>query len=168
MSKMRIVKRIICTVVATSVLIAALQASAAETLSDILHKSKWDGFTGTWVDAETRGTHFKMTVAWKLKNWVIEITTKDSDKETVNLMGVDQNTGGIFHMGADSNGFSSLGKWTVDNEGDAVQSILYGGPNGQKGAFSVRYHFEDKDTITITVELAQPIKFKVIRAKPEK
>ena len=68
-------------------------------------------------------------------------------------------------MGADSGGTSSLGKWEVEESGDAVLGILYTTADGQEGAMSIRFHKEGKDAVSMTIELPQPIRVKLIRAK---
>ena len=144
--------------------VTAPAANAAEKLSDVLREAKWDGIVGTWVDADTKGEAYKVTYAWKIEDRVIEISTKYGGKETVALMGVNGKTGDVYHMGADSDGTSSLGKWELEDNGDAVLGIVYTSGDGQEGALSIRHHQEDKDTVVVTIELPEPIKFKLIRS----
>ncbi len=80
-------------------------------------------------------------------------------------MGVNAKTGKIFLMGADSDGGSYLGEWNVDNNEDAVLGIGFTSPDGQEGLLSIRHQMENKDTMLVTVELPQPITFKMIRSK---
>lgn len=87
------------------------------------------------------------------------------EQRSVALMGVNGKTGEVFHMGADSDGTSSLGKWEVDESGDAVLGILYTTADGQEGALNIRFHKEEMDAVTMTIELPQPIRVKLIRAK---
>ena len=109
-----------------------------------------------------------MTYAWKIKDRVIETRTKERHKESVALMCVNAKNGAVFHMSVDSLGSSAIGEWKVDDKGDAVPGMLYTGPDGRGGFLSVRYHFDDQNTITMTVELPQPIAIKIIREKPKK
>ena len=88
-------------------------------MGEVLRESKLDRLVGTWVDEGTKGVAFKATFAWKIKDRVIEITTKEGSKESVALMGVNAKNGEVFHLGADSDGGSSLGKWTVNEDGSA-------------------------------------------------
>ncbi|MEO2049375.1 MAG: hypothetical protein ABGX16_22690 [Pirellulales bacterium] len=156
---------IFCVLVSSLLLTANSHASAAEKLSDILLEAKWDGIIGTWVDADTKGATVNATYAWKIKDRVIEVTTKQGNQETAALMGVNGKTGAVFHMGADSDGTSSLGEWKVEDNGDAVLGIVFTSGDGEDGALSIRHHRVDKDTILVTIELPQPIQFKLIRAK---
>ena len=105
---MRNIKLQVGTLIATLLLTPASQASAGEKLSDILRDSNWEGIIGTWVDAESKGAAFKAKYAWKIKDRVIEITTKDANRESVALMGVNGKTGEVFHMGVDGEGTSSF------------------------------------------------------------
>ncbi len=162
------VKLSICCILFATLLLAASLGSAAEKLSDILSKSKWSGIIGTWVEPATKNT---TTFAWKIKNQVIEITTKEKANESVALMGVNAKTGEVFHMGADSDGTAVLGNWKFENE-DAVLGLLFTSGDGQEGALSIRYHREDADTLTASVEfpgIAEPIaRLKMIRSKSKK
>jgi hypothetical protein len=143
------------------------QITAADKLSDVLRESKWDGIIGTWVDPETKGERHKSTYGWKIKDRVIEIVSRQGAVEHVSLMGVNGKTGDVFHMGASSDGTSALGKWDLDGDGDAVLQMVFTSGDGQEGALTVRHHLEDADTIIVTVELPQPIRWKLIRVKPK-
>ena len=143
----------------------AATSTAADTLKDKLRESGWDGIIGTWVDADTQGTSAKVSYAWKIEERVIEVTSKMAERTTVALMGVNGKTGEVFHMGADSDGTSSLGKWEVEDSGDAVLGILYTTVDGQEGGMSIRFHKQGKDAVTMTIELPQPIRVKLVRAK---
>jgi len=150
-----------------TILLSTSPLTAAEKLSDILRNLQWDGIIGTWVDAETNGQVAKVTYSWKIKDRVIEVTSKGNELETVALMGVNAKNGEVFHLGADSAGGSSLGKWELADNGDAVLELLFTGGDGEQGVMTIRHHREDKDTIIVTFELPDPIKFKMIRAKDE-
>jgi len=72
-----------------------------------------------------------------------------------------------FTWGADSDGASSIGKWELEEIGDAVLGVAFTSGDGQVGALRIRHHLEDEDTMIGTIELPQPIKFKMIRATPK-
>ena len=156
----------------TSVLVVLLfvssQAPAAEKLSDILREHNWDGIIGTWVDADTNGKAYTASYVWRIKDRVIEVATKDKEMTTIGLMGVNAKTGEVFYMGADSTGGSSLGKWEVADNGDAVLGLVFTGGDGEQGTVGVRYQQQNTDTVIMTIELPEPIKIKLIRAKPKK
>ena len=133
-------------------------------LSDILRRNKWDRLIGTWVDADSKGAGLKTTYAWKLKDRVLEVTSKEPQKESVSLMSVNAKSGDVFQVGGDDQGTSFLGGWRFEEKGDAVLAITYTSGDGQEGTLSIRYHFQDNDTLILTLELPQPITIRMIRA----
>jgi hypothetical protein len=153
-----------CAAFAAVLTLAGGSSAAAEKLGDILRESGWDRIIGTWVDADTKGAKFKTTYAWRFKNTVVEITTTDGKKETVALMGLNAKTGDVYNLAADNQGAASLGKWELA-DGDAVLELGFVNGEGQEGGLRIRHHLEDNDTLVVTIELPQPITFKLIRAK---
>lgn len=143
-------------------------ATAADKLIDVLREAKWDGIIGTWVDPETKGRRHQTTYEWKIQDRVIEITTKQGNKQQVALMGVNGKTGDVFHMGADSDGGSTIGKWEIGKDGDAVLGVAFTAGDGNVGAFKIRHHLENKDSMAVTLELARPITFKMVRQTPSR
>ena len=162
------VKWVTCCTLFGIFMLAGSHASAVEDLSDLLRESKWSGIIGTWVDADSNGAAIKTTYAWKIKKRVIEVTSKEGQKETVSLMGVNAKTGKVFQMGADSDGGSFLGEWKMESNGDAVLGIGFTAPDGNEGLLNIRQKMEGKDALLITIELPQPITFKMIRSKAKK
>ena len=148
-----------------ALLVTSSNLSAVEDLNDALRDSKWNGIIGTWVDADSNGAAIKTTYAWKIKNRVIEVTSKEGQKETVSLMGVNAKTGKVFQMGADSDGGSFLGEWKMESNGDAVLGIGFTAPDGSEGLLNIRQKMVSQDAMMITIELPQPITFKMIRSK---
>jgi len=157
--------RTLC-IVAGIVAFAASRGPAAERLGDMLRDSPWSGLIGTWVDAETKGAKMKTTFAWKIKERVVEITSTEGSRESVGLVGVNGRTGEVFHVGADSEGTSFLGSWGLEGE-DAVLRLTYTGGDGQEGTVTVRLHLENADTLTATVQEAQPTSFRLVRFKAQ-
>ena len=154
---------ILCCVVAVS--LCTSQATAAETLMDKLKEAGWDGVIGTWVDEATGGKGYTITYAWKIQDRVIEVATKSPDNETVALMGVNAKNGQVFHMGADKQGASSLGEWKVDADGSAVLTLVFTGGDGAQGTLQMRHKMVGKDKMEITIQLAQPLRFTLVRKK---
>lgn len=144
---------------------SSVQASAAETLQDKLDAAGWGGIIGTWVDADSGGSGIKISYQWKIDKHVIEVTSTMRERQSVALMGVNGKTGDVFHMGADDQGTSSLGKWEVEDNGDAVLGIQYTTADGTEGTLNIRFHKEGKDAVTMTIELPEPIRIKMIRSK---
>ncbi len=133
-------------------------------LGDILRQKRWDRLIGTWVDADSKGAGLKTTYAWKLKDRVLEVTSKEPQKESVSLMSVNAKSGDVFQVGGDDQGTSFLGGWKFEEKGDAVLAVTYTAGDGTEGTLSIRYHFQDNDTLILTLELPQPITVRMIRA----
>ena len=157
--------RIVCGVFAIALGLCTTQVSAADTLMDKLKASGWDGIIGTWVDEETGGKNNTTTYSWKIKDRVIEVNTKDPGNESVSLMGVNAANGQAFMVGADKQGASSLGEWKMDGKGFAVLSLAFTGADGQPGTVQIQHKLVSKDKIEITLQLAQPLRFILVRKK---
>jgi YVTN family beta-propeller protein len=137
-------------------------------LGDILRRSKWDRLIGTWVDADTMGSALKTTYAWKLRDRTIEVTNAEGQKKSIALMAVNAKTGEVFQIGADNQGATFLGRWKLEEKGDAVFEAGYTSGDGQEGTLNVRLHLEDNNTLILTVQLPQPITIRMIREKPRR
>ncbi len=159
-------KSLLFTLVAACLLSSfSTHAAAADTLMSTLKEAEWDGIIGTWVDEETRGKNNTTTYAWKIKDRVVEVHTKSQDNETVALMGVNAQNRQVFHMGADKQGGSSLGEWKIDADGSAVLSLAFTGPDGTQGSLQMRHKMLGKDKMQITIQLAQPLRYTLVRKK---
>ncbi len=142
------------------------QAQAADKLIDFLKKNKFEGMVGTWVDADTKGKVHKTTITWKIKDRVLETVSEQGGNKSVGLIAVDSKKSTIFTVGADSKGTTWLGDMKFKN-GDAVQGVLFSTEDGKGGAMSITYHFENKDALTMTINIVGlgPIKMKLVRAE---
>ena len=157
-----------CGIVAAMLTIGGIACAAAENLGDVLRESGWDRIIGTWVDAETKGARNKTTYAWRFKDRVIEIVSWDSwngEKESVSLIGYNPKTGDVFNLSADSQGASSLGRWTLGKEGEAILDLMFVSGEGQEGFLRIRQAFKDNDTLIVTIDLPEPIVFEMVRVK---
>jgi len=143
----------------------ASPGSAQETLKEILEEKKWEKIIGTWVDEETKGQAFESTYTWKIKDRVIEIMTKAGENTDVALMGVNAKTGDVFHMGAKSDGSSSLGTWKFSKTGDATLGIGYTDGNGKQGGLEFRFEWLDDNSMMLTIGLPDPIEIELVRKK---
>ena len=139
----------------------------SQKLGDMLRQSKWDRLIGTWIDADTNGAGLKSTYSWKIKDRVIELTSKEANNESVALMAINAESGEVFHTGADRNGTSFIGKWQLPKDGDAVLEVGFTSGTGEKGSIKIRYHLANDDTLVLTLELPQPITIKMIRLNEE-
>ncbi|MBM3272329.1 hypothetical protein FJY94_03605 [Candidatus Kaiserbacteria bacterium] len=138
-----------------------------QTLGEILRQSKWDRLIGTWVDADTKGAGLTSTYSWKIKDRVIESTSKENNNESVALMAINAESGEVFQTGSDRNGTSFTGKWQLPKDGDAVLDVAFTSGSGEKGSLKLRYHLVNDDSLMLTIELPQPISIKMIRINEE-
>jgi len=157
----------ICSILWVNLLFISMvsSASAQETLKEILEKNKWEKIIGTWVDEGTKGQAIETTYAWKIKDRVIEIVTKEGKNKEVALMGVNAKTGDVFHMGAKSDGSSSLGTWKFSKTGDATLGVAFTDGNGQQGGIEIRFEWLDDNSMTLTIGLPDPIDIEMVRKK---
>ena len=105
-----------CALLAAALAFGSIPARAAGTLGDVLRESGWDRIIGTWLDADTNGATTKVAYAWRFKDRLVEITTWEGEKETVSLMGLSAKSRDVFHVSADNQGGSSIGKWEMSAE----------------------------------------------------
>ena len=120
---------------------------------------------GTWVDRDSKGDALKITYDWKVKDRIIEHTSVDSQNESHALIGVNRANGLVYHVGGDRNGASFTGNWEADTNGDSLLKLNIESENGGKHSLTVRYHFNNQDQLTLTVELPEPIVVPMVRAK---
>ncbi len=134
-------------------------------LSDVMREAGVDRLIGTWVDTGSKGAGLKQTFRWKLKDRIIEHTSKDPNNESVALIALNPESGEVQHHGGDRDGATFRGAWDVSPEGDALLKVSFVNAKLEQGTITIRYHFESDDALTLTVELPQPIQVKMIRSK---
>src|SRR5262249_40006166 len=83
------------------------------------------------------------TFAWKIKDVLIESAHSDPSDGSVALIGVNPETGEVFHNGADRGGSMFAGHWDFSPDGDATLNISYVNTDAQKGTLKFRYRLKD-------------------------
>ncbi|MEM7386928.1 MAG: hypothetical protein AAF514_18470 [Verrucomicrobiota bacterium] len=141
---------------------------AAENLADRLRKTGLDRLLGTWVDAETKGKKLTTTYTWRFKDKVIENTTTIEGRKDVALIGLNARTGEMFQMTADDQGGSSLGSWKGNPDRSATLGVLFTTGDGQQGAISIDFRFENNDTLIMTLPAEKPVVFRLVRSSEDK
>ena len=134
-------------------------------LSDVMRDAGVDRLIGTWVDEGSKGAGLKQTFRWKLKDRILEHTSKDPNNESVALITLHPESGEVQHTGGDRDGATFNGAWDVSPEGDALLKISFVNAKLEHGTLTIRYHFETDDALTLTVELPQPIRVKMVRSR---
>lgn len=142
------------------------ESAKGQTLGEILRRTQWNRIIGTWVDEGSGGAALKTTYAWKIKDEAIEVTSKEAQKESVTLIGVNGKTGEVFQVGMDSQGSSFLGTWDLGKGGDAVAEYRFSSRAGGEGKLKIRHRLESDDTLLMIIELPEPITIRMKRAKP--
>ncbi len=148
----------------TLLLLGTAPAQAAEELADILQKMQLSPLVGTWVDADTKGATRTVSYAWKIQDKVLEVTNKGGSKQSVSLLAVNAKNNKVVQMGADSEGATFLGEWSLKPK-QAVIGLLFTGGDGAQGALQIRQRLVDRDNMVITVDLPQPVEFRLTRKK---
>lgn len=151
-------------VLALSILALSAATASAESLGDMMRNSGWDRVVGTWANDEG---NVEVTYAWKLKDHILETTTKMGDRTSVALIGVNADTEKLFHVGGDDQGGCIQGAWEVDGDEPVLQA-KYISAYGEEREFSIRYQLEDDDTLAVHVEMDQEFDVTLNRVKSKK
>lgn len=139
--------------------------AAGEDMASVLRESGWDSVIGTWVDSETKGQKRQLKFEWLYKDKAIKITNHDGDQKGTALMAYHPNTGEVTHASVDNQGGGSMGKWSII-DGDAVLDMVFVSGSGDEGGLQVRHRLsEDKDSLTVTVVLPEPLVFVLERKR---
>lgn len=158
----------ICWALAAIVLsFGAVSASAAETLGDVLRESGWDRLIGTWVGDNGRGGEIRVTYAWRFKDRVAEISSRDGDYETVALVGYAPGAGKVTNLLVDNQGGSGQGEWRLEGDQAILETAFVNG-DGQESRLRVRQRLEGNDALTVTIDLREPVTYRMTRAEPAK
>ena len=160
-------KTTVLTALAASLILGICTPTFAGDLGTELRKFGWNRIIGTWVDPETKGAKHKLTFAWQYQDKVIEIVNREGAKETTALMGRNPKSGEVFHVGADSEGGSSIGKWKIEN-GEVVLGLLFVTGAGEEGGLAIRHKLVDDNTMLVTVVLPEAITFKLVREQKKR
>lgn len=136
-----------------------------KTLAEILALRKWDRLPGTWVDEATGGKIVHTTYAWKIPDRVLEEVNTGGDNPSTSLLAVNAADGTIFQVGGDSRGATFAGAWTSGDDGAAATRLAITNADGDRFDLAIRHRFTGPDTMTLTIELPQPISIDLVRAK---
>lgn len=139
-------------------------AGKGQLLGDVMREARVDRLIGTWVDATNHGAGLKQTFRWAIQDRVIEFTSKDPNNESIALIALHPQSGNVQHTGGDRDGATFQGVWDVTPEGDARLQLRFVNARLEQGTITIRYHFEQDDALTLTVELPQPIQVQMIRS----
>ena len=136
-----------------------------KSLAEILRLKKWDQLPGTWIDKATGGRIVHTTYAWKIPDRVLEVVNTGGDNPSTSLLAVNAADGTLFQVGGDSRGATFAGGWTVGDDGAATARLGITDGDGNRFDLTLRHRFTGPDTMTLTIELPQPITIELVRAK---
>ena len=136
-----------------------------KSLAEILESQKWDRLPGTWVDKATGGRIVHTTYAWKIPDRVLEVMNTGGDNPSSSLLAVNAADGTVFQVGGDSRGGTFAGGWTVGDDGAATARLGITGADGNRFDLTLRHRFTGPDTMTLSIELPQPISIELVRVK---
>jgi hypothetical protein len=152
--------------VAAVLTLGSFSAGAAESFGDVLRESGWDRLIGAWVGDNGRGGEIRITYAWRFKDKVIEITTRDGENESVSLVGFNPRADKVFNLWTDNQGGSGQGEWRLEGE-QTVLDLSFVGGDGQERRLKIRQRLEDDNAMTVTVDAREPIILKMTRVKSQ-
>ena len=144
---------------------APVADTKGKSLAEILALRKWDRLQGTWIDKATGGKIVHTTYAWKIPNRVLEVVNTGGDNPSTSLLAVNAADGTVFQVGGDSRGATFLGGWTVGDDGAATALLGITGGDGNRFDLTLRHRFTGPDTMTLTIEVPQPITIELVRAQ---
>lgn len=163
---MKIFLKTNCTLLAAALMFISIPTVATANLGEILRDSGCDWIIGSWVDAATNGEKSRVSFSWRFKGKVIELMLREKDGENMSLMGYNPKTEEVFHVSADNQGGSSVGKWTLEN-GTATLDLQFITAEKQEGSMRIQHTLKDNDTMTVTIGLEEPFVFEMKRVKDE-
>jgi len=134
-----------------------------KSLAEILRACGWERLVGTWVDKPTGGKAVRTTYAWKIPDRVIEIVNAAGDNPSTALVAVNGADGTVFQAGGDARGATFTGTWIQADDGALVSRVSITGADGNRFDLSIRHRLSGADTMTITLELPEPIVVEMVR-----
>lgn len=135
------------------------------TLGNVLEKGGWTQLLGDWVDVGTRG-EFRVSLQWKIKNQLLELTTVDQNGASVAQIRVDPKVGDILHTGTNYVGTSTSGRWDFSNEEGPKLIGEYRSSDGASGDFVLQMVPTNENAMVFKVGSGKTSDISMIR-KPE-
>ncbi|OUT96564.1 MAG: hypothetical protein CBC01_08080 [Betaproteobacteria bacterium TMED41] len=80
---------------------ATPQPSTRPTFGEIVEHSGWNNLLGDWIEACIR-VEFRLSLNWKIKNKLLELTTIDQNGPFISAISVDPESHQVVHVGTNS------------------------------------------------------------------
>jgi hypothetical protein len=129
---------------------AEVEPPPKPSLGDLIHASGWESLLGDWVDLGTRG-EFRLSLNWKIKNQLLELTTIDQNGPSVAFIRIDQESGAILHSGTNFVGASISGHWDFAVAEGPKMTGGFLSSEGTQGKFSMQLVPQSNDTMALRV-----------------
>ncbi|MEM1249880.1 MAG: hypothetical protein AAGK22_26130 [Acidobacteriota bacterium] len=127
----------------------------APTLGDLVRNGGWTGLFGDWVDVGTRG-EFQVSLDWKIKNQLLELTTRDQNGPTVAVLRIDPKTGKVLHSGTNHSGTTISGHWDFTAEGGPRMIGRFTSREGAEGDLTLQFKPGTDDAMVFAVGVGGP------------
>jgi len=86
------------------------------------------------------------------------------DNPSTALVAVNAADGTVFQAWGDARGATFTGTWIQADDGALVSRVSITGADGNRFDLSIRHRLSGADTMTITLELPEPIVVEMVRA----
>lgn len=133
---------------AVALLRSLAPAAVASPLEDILREKNLESFIATWGDKATNGGAVKVSYEWKLDRNAIAVKVESNDRRVEGMIFIDPKTHGISHLTVDTNGGTTAGVWTIE-EDRVVLKFTYTDRNGETKKGAIAHEKVDADTMRV-------------------
>lgn len=131
-------------------------------LGAIVQNNGWDELLGDWVDVGTLG-EFRVSLAWKIKNQLLELTTMDQNGPAVAFISIDPDTGHITHSGTNYGGTATTGQWDFTAKDGPKMNGQFLSNAGAQGKFSLQLVPENENAMVFRVGAQQTSDIQMVR-----
>jgi len=132
------------------------------TLGEMMHSKGWGQLLGDWVDAGTLG-EFRVSLNWKVKNQLLELTTTDQNGPTVAFISVSQTTGDVVHSGTSPDGTSTSGRWDLSAKDGPKMTGQYLSNSGANGDLIFQLLPKDNNAMVFKVGAQRTSDIEMVR-----
>lgn len=132
------------------------------TLGEIVRLNGWSNLIGDWVDTGTRG-EFRVSLAWKIKDQLLELTTIDQNGPAVAFIRIDHSSGKVVHSGTNHSGAATSGTWDFAAQDGPKFSGSFLSSEGTSAAMGLQFVPQTEDKLEFRVGTAQTANIAMVR-----
>ena len=148
--------KFICHVTATP------QPTLRPTLGEIVENGCWNSLLGDWVDVVTRG-EFRLSLNWKIKNQLLELTTIDQNGQSISAISVDPESHQVVHVGTNCEGTTTSGKWVFASPKGPKLAARFAVVGGVQGELNMQLVAQSEDAMVLSVGAQQMANVQLMR-----